>query len=280
MFPTFFVIGAQKSGTSSLHEYLDRHPDISMPRPKKEVNFFLPWIYPRGTEWYLSHFRDDGLMHGEASPEYTNYPYFGDVAPRMHEHVPDARLIYIMRDPVARLVSHWQHVYAREIIHVGLAELTRGERFGESEYVWRSRYMFQLDRYREHFGDDAILLLTFEELVRDSAATMATVYRFLGVAEGAVDPDAFGTLFNPSAVRRRARPTTIRLRGTPVGRAVGALARRTHPRIVRLAAKPLSQAVPKPVLEPEVRRRIEAALVEDVARLRAHTGRDFAEWSI
>lgn len=279
MFPRFFVIGAQKSGTSTLHAHLDAHAEISMPRPK-EVNFFLPWVYrPDGVSWYESHFRDDGLLHGEAAPEYTNHPVSAGVAERIHAHVPDARLIYIMRDPVERLVSHWQHAYARGIVDLELPELYHWAVFPRSDYVNRSRYWLQLAPFRAEFPDTSILLLTLEELRADPAETMRRVFTFLGVSP---DPagSAAGTVHNPASARRRTRRLPAAIASTRIGRVAQRAAGRLPGRVQRSAQRIVTRAVPKPVLEPELRDKIAALLRDDVECLRAQTGRSFAEWSI
>jgi len=105
MLPNFIIIGAQKCGTTSLHHYLDQHDEIVMSKVK-ELNFFneeLNWS--KGLKWYEAHFQGEGKMRGEASPHYTNYPMSPGVAKRMKEIVPDAKIIYLVRDPVERLIS-------------------------------------------------------------------------------------------------------------------------------------------------------------------------------
>ena len=109
--PNLIVIGAQKCGTSSLHNYLAAHPQIAMSRVK-EINFFneeTRWAY--GTEWYARHF-EPGEVRGESSPAYAFLPESEGTAERMHEVVPNARLIYIVRDPVERIRSNYLHMRA------------------------------------------------------------------------------------------------------------------------------------------------------------------------
>ena len=99
-----------KTGSTSLHHYLGRHPDVFMSR-EKEVRFFSDH-FEKGDGWYRDHFRDGGAftIRGETSPQYSAFPQFSGVPQRMHGLIPDAKLIYIVRDPLPRLWSHFAFV--------------------------------------------------------------------------------------------------------------------------------------------------------------------------
>ena len=112
--PNFVVIGAMKAGTVSLRHYLDEHPDVFLGRGGTfgEPNFFTAeYNWPRGRGWYESLFdgADQAAAIGECSPSYTMAPAFGGVPERMAQVVPDARLIYLVRDPIARMRSMYMH---------------------------------------------------------------------------------------------------------------------------------------------------------------------------
>jgi hypothetical protein len=107
--PSLIVIGAQKCGTSSLHAYLDAHPEIAMSTPK-ELDFFggpgfANW--ERGVDWYRAQFDPEAPVRGESSPSYTAYPFVVGTPERIHALVPGAKLIYMVRDPIERLLSQW-----------------------------------------------------------------------------------------------------------------------------------------------------------------------------
>jgi hypothetical protein len=126
--PNLIIIGAQKRATTSLHYYLGLHPQVAMAR-EKELNFFiLERNWPKGIAWYRSQFTGPGSIHWETSPDYTYHPVLGDVAARTHAVVPGAKLIYILRDPVERILSHYVHDWARGAEHrtisQALADLT------------------------------------------------------------------------------------------------------------------------------------------------------------
>lgn len=190
-FPNLFVIGAMKAGTSSLHEYLHQHPAIFMSR-FKEPQYFAPhrtrwgqaWgegnCYPEpGMDWYLRLFADaaDAKYAGESSVSYTAVPWMTGCHERIHAFNPDARLIYLMRDPVERTVSHYWHFVAdgREDRDM----LTAVQR--DVEYVSRSNYVLQIKPYLEKFGHDQVYLLSLEELTERPRATFGNLFHWLGV---------------------------------------------------------------------------------------------------
>src|SRR5580704_16187248 len=119
--PNLFIIGAMKSGTTTLHEYLDSHPQIAMSRVKEPGFFVEELTHRQGEDWYLSLFDQDSCFRyrGESSTHYTKLPVYQGVAERLFRFSPDARLIYIMRNPFERTMSHYWHnvrdtLYGRE----------------------------------------------------------------------------------------------------------------------------------------------------------------------
>src|SRR3712207_3099155 len=104
-----------KCATTSLHYYLNLHPQISMSE-KKELDFFVrEKHWDKGVEWYKSNFHGNGetKIYGEASPNYTLHPIFSGVPERMYSVVPEAKLIYVVRDPIDRMISHYIHEYTK-----------------------------------------------------------------------------------------------------------------------------------------------------------------------
>src|SRR5439155_322961 len=101
------------SSPSGLHYYLSLHPQISMSSPK-ELNFFIAERnYPRGLDWYRAHFDPRAKVRGESSPNYTAYAQHVGVPERMHSTVPEAKLLYMVRDPIDRIAAHWVHNFAK-----------------------------------------------------------------------------------------------------------------------------------------------------------------------
>src|SRR5436190_20938382 len=106
--PTFFIIGAPRSGTSSLHHYLNLHPEIGMSR-LKETHHFVDNVQPPARRVedraeYEALFPSDARVRGEASPSYACYPQHGGAPERISVLLPDAKFIYLVRDPIERTV--------------------------------------------------------------------------------------------------------------------------------------------------------------------------------
>ena len=196
--PGFLVIGAQKAGTTALYAYLRWHPGITGPS-WKEVSFFDRHWW-RGEPWYRGHFplgAGERLV-GEASPSYLFHP----LAPaRARSLVPDAKLVALLRNPVDRAYSQYQHEVAlgREPLSFEDAlaaeeERTRGEverlvadprafsrAWWDHTYVARGRYAEQLERWLAVFPREQLLVVATEELGERPAETYASILRFLGV---------------------------------------------------------------------------------------------------
>ena len=145
MLPNLITIGAPKAGTSSLHSYLDEHPQMGMSVPK-ELSYFWRDDWRERRAWYEGKFEFPGRdprVRGESTPFYTDYPFRLHVPERMHELVPDAKLIYVVRDPIERVISHW-------VQRAGDGDRTPFEQYMAvydtpgNRIVAPSRYWFQL----------------------------------------------------------------------------------------------------------------------------------------
>jgi hypothetical protein len=195
--PDFLILGAQKAGTTALYAYLRWHPQITGPS-FKEVSFF-DRHYARGERWYRAHLpaRPRGIV-GEASPSYLFHPL---AAKRVRSMLPDARLIALLRSPVDRAFSHYQHEVAlgRESLSFEEAIEREDERMrGEVDqmlrdpsyfshawwnytYVARGLYAEQLERWFGSFPREQLLVLFTDELAEDTGDTYRRVLDFLGV---------------------------------------------------------------------------------------------------
>jgi hypothetical protein len=275
--PNLIVIGAAKCGTTTLSHHLGLHPDVAM-TPGKDLRFFsVDRNWERGREWYERQFPDDAPVRGEASPSYTGHPFFPDVPERMAGLIPDARLVYIVRDPIDRIESnYWMDVHVGE--RRPLAELVADP--ADSWLVARSRYHFQLERYRVHFPDETILVLDMDDLARDPAATMARVFAFVGVDPTFTSPE-FGAAQNemrrPLRVRTGHGEKVVALLDRALGEQRSKRLRSAAPHALHA---PFARRVSERAVTPEIRRRLTDYLRDDVERLRAHTGLDFASWSL
>jgi len=201
--PDFIIIGAQKAGTTSLYDYLNQHSQIKMSTPLKEVHYFS-YDYSKGLDWYKSNFpiisnkERDNLLVGEASPYYLFHPH---AAERMHNLLPDIKLIAILRNPTERAVSHYFHELRHNTESLPIMEALETEESRieperekmlkdntyESKthqnlsYKARGRYAEQLEQYYKYYKKEQILVLTSEDLFNNTADCLKTVYEFLGM---------------------------------------------------------------------------------------------------
>jgi Sulfotransferase domain len=267
--PDFVIVGAMKSGTSSLHEYLDLLPDVCMSRPK-EPAYFVPERFAwRDRAWYEAYFtaKPNAYLRGEASPHYTIRHVYPGVTERMHAVIPGARIVYLVRDPVERIRSEWMHHVARGRIHRSLSDELRDP---ESSVTFAtSRYFWQLEPYLESFGPDRIFVASTEQLRADPAGTVERVCKFLGI-EAPVPAQVADLHFNGSTEKRRPNAIGRRLLGHPRARE---LALQRTPWLVGSLIEP-------PSWQPDVRARVVDALRDDVAALRDLTGETFPEWNL
>jgi hypothetical protein len=187
--PTFVVIGAMKAGTVSLSHYLDEHPDVFLGRGGTfgEPNFFVAernWA--RGRGWYESLFDGAGSATalGECSPGYTMAPLFGGVPERMAQVVPKARLVYVVRDPIARMQSMYMHQ-----VSAGRERRRPEAALLDDRYLGPSLYGFQLAAFLDHFDRSRVLVIASEVLRDRPRAGLTAVFEHLGVDPAAVDLD-------------------------------------------------------------------------------------------
>ena len=278
MLPNLIVIGAAKCGTTSLHEYLDTHPEISMSR-EKELSFFVEEKNWRlGRAWYEAQFERESPVRGESSPAYTAFPLYQGVPERMARTVPDARLVYLVRDPVERIVSHYSHRTVNWP-EMGSLEAALGDPGMREWLVTPSRYWKQLEQYLRLFPEEQLLVLDSDDLRAHGDATLAAVFAFLGV-DSSFRSLGFTLSHNVAQGRRRQ---------TRAGRAVSsALDRTLGPRAAQALRTrapaplkaPFRHEVGAPVLPGPLREELEEELRPEVDRLRAHTGLALAGWSI
>lgn len=193
--PDFVIGGAARSGTTWLTSALDRHPDIWLARPlRPEPKFFLvDELYERGIDEYARRWFSDvpaGVVAGEKS---TNYLESATAAERLHRHLPGARLVFCLREPVARAVSNYRWSVSNGMEHEDLATAVALEdqreravapelRYARPHaYVSRGRYAELLRPWLALFPRSQVLVVRFEDLVTDPADTMGRVHQHLGV---------------------------------------------------------------------------------------------------
>lgn len=276
MLPDFIIIGTMKGGTTSLHHYLRLHPDIFMSW-QKELNFFIESRnWHKGLAWYEAQFDGSGRVRGEASPNYSAEPDFPGVSDRMHSVVPNAKLIYTLRDPIERMLSHYVHNVSdgRETRPADAAFLEEGS----NAYVSRSRYYEQLRYFLRFYDREQILLLTREDLWHRRRDTLRRIFRFVGVDESFWSPRYQFTRHH-SRDKRLRNPVGRVLFKVPYQLGIEKVSREMAWHLAYGLSFPFSRSIPRPVLDEGVRIQLVARLRDDLAALRAFTGMAFDEWS-
>jgi len=294
--PNFFVVGAAKSGTTAICEYLARHPDIYIP-PEKELNFFgtdMALRTPRQTwEEYLNLYfsaAGDAARLGDGSIWYL---YTRRAAEQIKERVPEARIVIMLRQPVSMLYSiHAQLVYngneTVESFEQALAlehERRQGRSLPDSvtfpeQLYYRAiaDYAPQVQRYFDVFSRDRVRVILFDDFREDTAKSYRQTLEFLGV--DASFTTSFEVINAAKKVRFRPLQNFLLRPPAPVRWVTRHLVPGFHDRNAlrrRLLAANASK-LERPPLDPETRQRLLAELLPSIEQLEQLLGRSLSGW--
>ena len=285
--PNFMLIGAAKAGTTSLHYYLNQHPEVFFPK-EKELQFFTDdALYEKGSEYYWKHYFDGAHRfpaRGEATPFYLHRASI--VIPRLKVFFPEPmKFIVILRDPVKRAWSHYQHM-----VRLGLEPLSfeqalkeEDERIRRQPTSWFSYfsdglYAHQLEQWFDHYPRENFLVLTQDEMAADVHGVLKRIFSFLEVDADVVIPD-LAVKNEASEARSRLLMKVLMGRG-PASNWIKAmipihLRRRVGSELRQLNTKPVSGPI---MASPESVQVLKAAYDHDVAKLELLLNRSFAYW--
>lgn len=277
----FFVIGGGKCGTTTLHDYLARHPALCMSFPKEPCFYSRKELTEDVASWYAGLFENaaENQLCGESSTAYSRWPHTPDVASRIAAVVPDAKFIYVMRHPAERAYSHFAY-HMRDGVEMPFMQALDAH----PEYIDVSRYMMQIERYLRFFGREAFHFVLFEELTRDPAATLARIEQFLGVEALDLVSGAPVNRNKSGAERHLRRRTVRRLRRaplmsrlidvtpTPIKSVAMGFLRRSH------AARRIEDSYGLDPMSLEERRLVLDRVHDDTVRLEEFLGVDLSAW--
>ncbi|GAA6189938.1 sulfotransferase [Litorivita sp. NS0012-18] len=305
----FFIIGAAKAGTTSLHARLQAHPDLFLTEPKEPEFFARDDRYDAGIDSYAALFDDakPDQLRGDASTLYSLAPLFPKTAERIKTHCPEAKFIYMLREPVKRsysyygqLVKNRQNATQDFEVRRSFEDFLYGDRaalcprddffapfdthFPDVPEVLTagSHYCRQIDAYFAHFAPEKFLFLAFEDFIKDQDAATAKVLEFLGV-DPAKMPRQEATSVNRAVDHNRTVAQSRQVRG--LMRRLGPVAALRHllPDGLRqklrrraLARMPQDTAnthVPPP-MHPQTAAKLAAEFYADFDRLETLTGLD------
>ena len=211
--PNFFVIGGSKCGTTALCELLANHPDVFISTPKEPLYFSRSEELKLTPEWYASLFVDAGRYAsvGDASTNYACVGLFPGVEERVAAYSPNARIIYIVRDPLERMESQWVQRRSAGTTSCGFMAAVRDvPEMIESNLYWKN-----INAYRRLFDDERILVLFFEDFRADPPSVVARCFDFLGVGPAGELDDPHRPR-NVRAEKREDKPLMRWLRLYPV----------------------------------------------------------------
>jgi hypothetical protein len=301
--PTFFMVGAARAGTTSMYDYLRAHPQIYMPPASagvagKEPSFFCDLVPPWATKYreidaYLSLYEKGG-GHAAVGDGSTNYLVAPESAGRIRDRFPHAKILMILRNPVARAHSLYRYICAwgfedAPTFEKGLAR--EASRLGNVRFIkeWQllyhaflyyhsGLYAGQVTRYLEAFPREQVHIVLFDDMKKDLLGTVQGIYRFLGV-----DP-----AFEPSLESRNASnfPLSVKFQAF-VGRRWNA--NPLYPRgpvrgrdkthyPIAMSINGLLGAYRKERMRPETRRELTQRFAPDIAKTAALIGRNLDHW--
>lgn len=289
MLPNFFVLGANKAGTTSLHRYLAQHPEVFM-CPVKEPYYFahegeLPAYTPFRAEMEKAQTREayEALfagVNGETAIGESSTGYLPNsiAARRIREEIPHARLIAVLRDPSER--AHSAHAHARR---EGKEPIVSFEGAVEAElegcrwrsYVGLGYYAEGIARYTELFGPEQLKVFLYEDLRDEPLTVVREIFEHLHV-DPAFTPDV-DRRYNVSSVPRSTAVDHALRGGSRTKSAMKAVLPVSTRRWMKRRAHAWNRESPQP-LSPEMRARLVGMFDEDIRATEALIGRDLSSW--
>lgn len=293
--PDFLVIGAARSGTTALYSYLQQHPEIFM-SPVKEPNFFsfegsvLDWQGP-GQDYVNNSITDlaayqalfeeapSGAAVGEASPLYL----YAEQAPaRIRHHVPGARLIAILRNPVEQAFSHFLYAKRQTLEPLADFESALEAETARAADHWQPlfqysqfpKYAAQLRRYYDLFPAEQIRVYLYEDFSDAPQSVLADIYSFVGVDAGFAADLSYRP--NAGGVPRSRLLQNLVMKPHLLSKLVGPLVPEELKRRVRDAVS--DRNVERPQFAEAARARLHCALDADIRALQELIGRDLSDW--
>ena len=259
--PDFLIIGAMKCGTSTLQAQLAHQPGVFMTTPKEPNYFSDDPVFAKGQAWYEALFAEAAPddLKGEASTHYTKLPTHPETIARMRVVLTTPRLIYMIRDPMSRAISHYIHGWSEGRFGPDAAEAFRQT----PELVEYGCYGMQIAPYVEAYGADRIHLTSLEQVNADPEAEFGRIAAFLGLPEGTVWIHDLPAQ-NVSARRVRRLPLQGLLIDNPVATA---LRRALVPKSIRSRVRAQRTLADRPEIPPDLQVRLESRFLEDRAQL-------------
>lgn len=294
--PNFLIVGAAKSGTTSLYRYLRQHPDVFMPRAIKETFYFsdLPPCNGPGAHYgeraissweaYRTLF-SEGMGHAARGEACVSYLFFYEQAvPRIMDRLgADTKIIISLRDPIERAYSNYLHHVRDGLEPLAFDDaLAAAQKRQAAGWWWGFQYMAvgcyfeQVRAYLNAFGRDGVCVMCFEEWTRELPEATQRLFDFLDVDSSFI-PDT-SVQYNATGVPRSSFSHVVMTSES----AVRDIAKRLLPRGIRESFKNwyFEKGLARPPMNASVRQRLATAFKDDVRRLEDLLQRDFSHWNL
>jgi sulfotransferase family protein len=257
--------------------------------PVKEPRFFIelrPDRQYRGDNYigdreeYERLFDSEAAVRGENTPSYSMYPFHEGVPARIQAAVPAAKIVYLVGDPVKRVVAQWMQGVAFGSQKRSLTDALEGLDRPEHPLVCPGRYATQVEQYLEFFPAERIKVVDQDALRADRRAALREIFSFLEV-----DPDYWSPEFevvrNAATDHRQVRTGFAgRVRSSRLRRVTDPLPPRARTALIQATRRVVARKVERPALEPALEARLEEIYRPETERLRTLTGQAFAGWSV
>ncbi len=270
----FICVGPGKTGTNTLHHCLKEHPAISLAKHVKGARFF-DRFYDRGIKWYAELFEHcpAGTIKGEISETY----FYNELVPqRIHQHLPDVKIIIIFRNPIERAFKVFL-----QLCKLGLMRGTFDECLKlHDNLIHDNLYHQHLERFLEYFPEQNILVKLFDDLQADQDAFISDIYNFLGV-DSSFKPDSLCVKSNPTTLPRlqiinrlafRTMWLVRRLDWLPV------LAWAKQSSLVRDLLFKAPDENNQPTMSPEARKYLQDTFKDEIEKISVYLGRNLDHW--
>ena len=271
-----FIIGAMKCGTSSLFEYLAEHPEIAPCSIKEPCFFSSDSNWQKGWDWYYQLWEWDSKVHKialEASVDYTKVHLYPDVADKISNFQADSKFIYIMRNPLDRIESHYIHGLAQGW---GFSKQSLSKHI-DSHLIETSKYAKQIEAYYKIFSAKNILLLNFEDFKQQPQQLLQKICEFLDIDPNYQFQD-LNKVYNSKQGRKADNSLWLTLSKIKTLRSLGKIISYEQRQAIR---KFLSYEIKSDAkLSDEQRTFIWQLLQEDLNKLTWEYGFDTSNWSI
>jgi len=274
----FILLGAAKSGTTSLADILSSHPNVCFCQQKE------PHFFSKNVDWrerlpqYESMFNPlPGQICGEGSTSYTMYPEFClNIWDILYEVNPSLKFIYIMRHPFERIVSQYMHCYLRGLTSKPIDQAI----LNDPIYINRTRYYTQIKPYINIFGPQNILLLTFEEFTNNTKNSITSIANFLDISSKSFEITSTHSNSSINSYKNDERLDRVLKNASFLRFLKHVLPKETSIYIYRSIQNMFSRKIDgKPFLTNDLKKVIYDLLILDIIKIQEKMGREIFEWN-